>query len=231
MKRLRLRGDWSDTGPNARPDVRSPDGQSNGGDQPAALKPEEENFLDAAERRRDSRQINVNLMQRMTDALSRMLNDPSTRLAMRNLNDQRSESETRARPGSSSGWGADLRPANANWNEGSNLGGAQQRDSAIGRTINSIHDSISNMREEFIDRHNSEPEVNLQYRPRGMDTSSISLERSSAPNLINSNQNEPESVMTLPGPRQITTDQGNPGTNPVTGERQRRRGVSGPSSG
>ena len=36
---------------------------------------------------------------------------------------------------------------------------------------------------------------------------------------------------TLPGPRQITTHPGVPGTNPLTGERQRRRGVSGPPSG
>ena len=35
----------------------------------------------------------------------------------------------------------------------------------------------------------------------------------------------------LPGPRQITTHPGVPGTNPLTGERQRRRGVSGPPSG
>ena len=32
--------------------------------------------------------VNMNLMQRMTDALSRMLNDPSTRLAMRTLSER-----------------------------------------------------------------------------------------------------------------------------------------------
>ena len=54
IKRLRLRGDWSDTGPNARPDTsaRSPEGGHSSGDQPQPLNPEEENFLDAAERRR-----------------------------------------------------------------------------------------------------------------------------------------------------------------------------------
>ena len=42
---------------------------------------------------------------------------------------------------------------------------------------------------------------------------------------------EDTGIRNLPGPRQVITDPGVPGTNPVTGERQRRRGVSGPPSG
>ena len=37
--------------------------------------------------------------------------------------------------------------------------------------------------------------------------------------------------MILPGPRQLTTNPGVPSTNPTTGMRQRRVGVSGPPSG
>jgi hypothetical protein len=51
----------------------------------------------------------------------------------------------------------------------------------------------------------------------------------------NRNDNESSAASTgirlLPGPRQVLTHPGASGTNPVTGERQRRRGVSGPSSG
>jgi len=69
MKKLRLRGDWSDTGPNSRPETESRD-------------LEERSIDDSADREN----LQTTLMQRMTDALSRMLNDPSTRLAMQRLN-------------------------------------------------------------------------------------------------------------------------------------------------
>ena len=55
-------------------------------------------------------EMNVNLMQRMTDALSRMLNDPSTRLAMRTLSErdrqQRSNSEGHNEPAAAATSGA-----------------------------------------------------------------------------------------------------------------------------
>jgi len=68
MKKLRLRGDWSDTGPNSRPETEAR---------------EEERSSDESA---DRENLQTTLMQRMTDALSRMLNDPSTRLAMQRLN-------------------------------------------------------------------------------------------------------------------------------------------------
>ena len=43
--------------------------------------------------------------------------------------------------------------------------------------------------------------------------------------------NDPSQGIILPGPRQLTTNPGVPSTNPVTGQRQRRVGVSGPPSG
>lgn len=54
MKRLRLRGDWSDTGPNARP---------------------EREMRDTGQQRT----LHANLMQHVSDVLTRMLNDPSRR--------------------------------------------------------------------------------------------------------------------------------------------------------
>ena len=128
MKRLRLRGDWSDTGPNARPDSATiassqgsnpgsasensnephdPSSSSTGGatlQQGSETENEESEDNHAAESgesadasadgdqagqpRRRGPPVNMNLMQRMTDALSRMLNDPSTRLAMRTLSER-----------------------------------------------------------------------------------------------------------------------------------------------
>ncbi|XP_064121511.1 LOW QUALITY PROTEIN: DDB1- and CUL4-associated factor 6-like [Macrobrachium nipponense] len=59
LKRLRLRGDWSDTGPQALPESEM---RSQAGDVGQARPT-----------------LHATLMQRMTDVLSRMLNDPSSR--------------------------------------------------------------------------------------------------------------------------------------------------------
>ena len=142
MKRLRLRGDWSDTGPNARPDARtSPQPSSSesprepensrpdrtpqqiqlqqslaaanlvSNESPEQQQAETDESRDqeesqlmsagsvsadgvaadddqAGQARGRGPPVNMNLMQRMTDALSRMLNDPSTRLAMRTLSER-----------------------------------------------------------------------------------------------------------------------------------------------
>ncbi|XP_053979426.1 DDB1- and CUL4-associated factor 6-like isoform X2 [Hylaeus volcanicus] len=61
VRRLRLRGDWSDTGPDARPEREG--GRRN---EIAQARPV----------------LHTSLMQRMTDVLSRMLNDPATRAAL-----------------------------------------------------------------------------------------------------------------------------------------------------
>ena len=90
-------------------------------------------------------------------------------------------------------------------------------------------------------RQNAEPSVNLRYGSQGTDSSSISMNPNPIPSTSSSeNSNtsnttaateEDTGIRNLPGPRQVITDPGVPGTNPVTGERQRRRGVSGPPSG
>ena len=82
FKKLRLRGDWSDTGPHSRPEVEARHGR---GERPEVR---EEESPDTPETDRDRESYQISLMQRMTDALSRMLNDPSTRLAMQRLNTQ-----------------------------------------------------------------------------------------------------------------------------------------------
>ncbi|XP_043272635.1 DDB1- and CUL4-associated factor 6-like isoform X3 [Venturia canescens] len=72
VRRLRLRGDWSDTGPDARP-------ESEGG------------RLNGTEIAQARPILHTSLMQRMTDVLSRMLNDPATRAALNGSGDDNLE--------------------------------------------------------------------------------------------------------------------------------------------
>ena len=134
MKRLRLRGDWSDTGPNARPDVPANENENAEEDAEASEAAAE---LSAAQPRRRGPPVNMNLMQRMTDALSRMLNDPSTRMAMRSLSEREATSRASSEPAAT--------PAPSS--------GQSQNNNTLGRTIDDIQDSISTMREEYIDRY------------------------------------------------------------------------------
>lgn len=61
MKRLRVRGDWSDTGPNARPESEMRDTLN----------------ISTATGQQQSRSLHASLMQRMSDVLTRMFNSPS----------------------------------------------------------------------------------------------------------------------------------------------------------
>ncbi|XP_055911953.1 DDB1- and CUL4-associated factor 6-like [Eupeodes corollae] len=61
VRKLRLRGDWSDTGPDARPE-RDPNGRVEIGQ----VRP----------------QLHGNIIHRMTEVISRMLNDPRTRIGL-----------------------------------------------------------------------------------------------------------------------------------------------------
>lgn len=62
-RRLRLRGDWSDTGPDARPER-----EAAGRGEVGQVRP----------------QLQANIMSRMTEVISRMLNDPRTRMGLTN---------------------------------------------------------------------------------------------------------------------------------------------------
>ncbi|XP_067144857.1 DDB1- and CUL4-associated factor 6-like [Centruroides vittatus] len=61
MKRLRVRGDWSDTGPNARPESEMRANPN----------------ISTATGQQQSRSLHASLMQRMSDVLTRMFNSPS----------------------------------------------------------------------------------------------------------------------------------------------------------
>lgn len=84
VRRLRLRGDWSDTGPDARPEReggrRSGTGKSSTSSS-IYFTPITTNYR-SSEIAQARPVLHTSLMQRMTDVLSRMLNDPATRAAL-----------------------------------------------------------------------------------------------------------------------------------------------------
>lgn len=332
MKRLRLRGDWSDTGPNARPETAAAAAAAVAGqqeqqeqqeEQPAANDESANDEPGEAEapaagavggqpepdqpRRRDNRG-HGNLMQRMTDALSRMLNDPSTRLAMRSLGDRDAGHNNHGHADHGPAVDANLEPEEGETNpftgesmpvpirpeeqqptsqsgdtgDDSTTGGA----TAIDRSVDTLRSSLSTMREDFLDRHNSEPDVSLRYGGQGVESSMISMQPSTSSTSgpsgssmgeaaaqtgrrLSDDQSHEEDLaaagessqqergksreplssstssmsqrrssspggrsnsILVPGPNQVITHPGASGTNPITGERQRRRGVSGPPS-
>ncbi|KAM7348906.1 DDB1- and CUL4-associated factor 6-like [Cochliomyia hominivorax] len=89
-RRLRLRGDWSDTGPDARPE-RDPNNRGDVGQVRPQLQP--------------------NIMSRMTEVISRMLNDPRTRLGLTSqMQESTRENQTNSATGNDSA-SEDSRPS------------------------------------------------------------------------------------------------------------------------
>ncbi|KAK9877190.1 hypothetical protein WA026_016938 [Henosepilachna vigintioctopunctata] len=181
VRKLRLRGDWSDTGPNARP--------------------EKENTLSQARP-----QLHDTLMRSMTEVLSRMLNDPVTRATLSGVgdesldpesvhrltvhttsrNDNNSEnasSENRNR-GSENADGANDSATNehAAGSSGQSTSSFDQpsTSSSAGATgvSRDLHNNLAvlrNLRQDFIEHHGSEPSVSFKYSRQSTSKSTISL--------------------------------------------------------
>ncbi|XP_046668693.1 DDB1- and CUL4-associated factor 6-like isoform X2 [Homalodisca vitripennis] len=239
VRRLRLRGDWSDTGPDARPERDV--GQS----------------TDAAQARPT---LHATLMQRMTDVLSRMLNDPATRAALshggEDDHNEYAEENSRDRPEDASNarnpeypeaeapvvavsieeiysdsssqletpsadvvtgssqvrWSPPIAsptptpaedtvmlpsfessfvavkpsppsdsqpststPASTSTSTPASSSTSAPNSSSSGDNLNTITDQLSTMRHGFIERHGTEPVVNLMYSDKGSTASRISL--------------------------------------------------------
>lgn len=146
VRRLRLRGDWSDTGPDARPEG------------------ENDPQRDVAQARPT---LHATLMQRMTDVLSRMLNDPVTRARLGGGGEGRNnEQET---------------PTHVNQLSALSLHSDTTEESSSSSnnlevTGEALQDRLSTMREGFIERHGSEPAVRLVYSEKGSSNSTISMD-------------------------------------------------------
>ena len=224
FKKLRLRGDWSDTGPNSRPETE--------------VRQSAHTVTEERETDRETGQGQATLMQRMTDALSRMLNDPSTRQAMQRLNRQGEGAEMSGHAGNENreprqeredlgqGEGREARAAAAiqgRWRryrqrrterEERLRVGRAERTGGDGGGCDTEHESDENMAEledsvaNLTERSGVEPAVELRYGETGGRTSTVTA------------------LESLPGPSRVVTGPGMTGLDPVTGARRRRSGIS-----
>ncbi|XP_018321214.1 DDB1- and CUL4-associated factor 6 isoform X2 [Agrilus planipennis] len=194
VRRLRLRGDWSDTGPDARPERDTATTVSIG---------------------QARQQLHSTLMQRMTDVLSRMLNDPLTRAALSaggedSLAENVNEQESSPRSGEEDSANApnsnerdETSRTTTNLEEGANdedvdMPEVNQPSAPSSSTTNSetpttsgsstteykspivghLHShltALKNLRHGFIEQTGSEPSVSLKYSEQSTSNSTISV--------------------------------------------------------
>ncbi|XP_019875248.1 DDB1- and CUL4-associated factor 6 [Aethina tumida] len=175
VRRLRLRGDWSDTGPNARPERDTPANSGMGQARP---------------------QLQGTLMQRMTDVLSRMLNDPMTRAALSAGGEDSVDPESRdadAEPAQQAQ--GETAEADDQQNEQGNSSSQQVEEpaqsaastSTAGETssrrsslevVGALQNHLSalqHLRAGFIEQHGAEPSVSFHYSQQSTSNSTISL--------------------------------------------------------
>ncbi|KAF7286479.1 DDB1- and CUL4-associated factor 6-like isoform X2 [Rhynchophorus ferrugineus] len=184
VRRLRLRGDWSDTGPDARP--------------------ERETAVAVGQARP---QLQATLMQRMTDVLSRMLNDPMTRAALSaggedSLDpEEHAQRALEAREGGTAGiqesvggsmetddgsGGIDVginnnsRPQTSSSepstpHPSTNTSEGRSGSSTVTSDLHTHLAALRNLRQGFIDQHGAEPSVSFRYSEQSTSSSTISL--------------------------------------------------------
>lgn len=178
MKRLRVRGDWSDTGPNARP----------------------ESERDQSER---PMSLHANLMQRMSDVLTRIFNSPhhATEPDATGSLDSNLQSSNNVQNTVCENEGT----SQASNNTAPELGASSRSEEA---SSDPLTQSLQNLEEELVECQdligstNSEPVVNLQYSGQGVNSGIITVEeaRSSSDETNSSvtvNVTESESVTSV----------------------------------
>lgn len=205
VRRLRLRGDWSDTGPDARPERETTNTVGIGQARP---------------------QLQGTLMQRMTDVLSRMLNDPMTRAALSAGGEDSLDSEENAqrileaREGGAAGiqeeagGSMETDDGQVDGAGGSSEGGSSEiaqpqtsssepatphqesTENRIGcSTVSSdLHNHLAalrNLRQGFINQHGAEPSVSFRYSEQSTSSSTISL-RAHSDNVSNNTDMDTE---------------------------------------
>jgi nuclear receptor interaction protein len=179
MKRLRVRGDWSDTGPNARP----------------------ESERDQTEVPNRPRTLHSSLMQRMSDVLTRIFNSPQRQ----SQNDNNSERSQSAALESNDNFDSNSSEVLENYNNSDSDSNALQNslpyEPSTSSSNSGITNSSNNTREtnittsgslserlqcleqqlvehhqSLIDVNNEEPIVNLQYSGQGVNSGTITVE-------------------------------------------------------
>ena len=160
-------------------------------------------------------------MQRMTDALSRMLNDPSTMRAMRTLQTSRERAATAEERPSEMPERPEVEGAEAEEEEQGDEDGGQAQSL---REEVSVPDSSEGRVDQEEASGNDEVTLN-QSEENDEETSSTNDGRGG------DSPDDVDAVPLLPGPSGVVTHPGNSSRDPITGQRQRRRGVSAPPTG
>ncbi|KAJ3662359.1 hypothetical protein Zmor_006713 [Zophobas morio] len=160
VRRLRLRGDWSDTGPDARPERDTTTTVSIGQARP---------------------QLHATLMQRMTDVLSQMLNDPMTRAAL-SAGGEDSLDQNEGQQNNTSAQGENAQNQNEGEPGPSNSESVAMDTAAPETSSEGQSESSQNANERqgegsacVTKQHGSEPSVSLRYSQQSTANATISL--------------------------------------------------------
>lgn len=197
VRRLRLRGDWSDTGPDARPERDNNNAPNIGQARP---------------------QLQPTLMQRMTDVLSRMLNDPLTRAALSaggedsvdesreeneeesmetddnddNNNENNDQAEAVPEPAAVVSVPEPTPPQSSpTVTEGSSSENGDRGPSNVTSRLHNELTALRSLREGFINHHGSEPSINFHFSRQSTWNSTIRLQVSSTSEGQNSTTSSP----------------------------------------
>jgi nuclear receptor interaction protein len=186
MKRLRVRGDWSDTGPNARP----------------------ESERDQTEVPNRPRTLHSSLMQRMSDVLTRIFNSPQRQPQNNDNNDNNDNNSERSQSAaleSNDNFDSNSSEVLENYHNSDSESNALQNslpfEPSTSSSNSGITNSLNNTRESsitasgslserlqcleqqlvehhqsLIDVNNEEPIVNLQYSGQGVNSGTITVE-------------------------------------------------------
>lgn len=161
VRRLRLRGDWSDTGPNARP--------------------ERENATTLGQVRP---QLHETLMRRMTEVLARMLHDPVTRATLSGVGEDSLEPEIverladthhRTDPESTVTSSSANEESNVDANTLSEPSTSSAEPSRLSSDLHNNLNILKNLRQGFMNQHGTEPSVSFKYSNQSTSNSTISL--------------------------------------------------------
>ncbi|KAG8238455.1 hypothetical protein J437_LFUL002912 [Ladona fulva] len=188
VKRLRLRGDWSDTGPDARP-------EREGGRRGEAVN------LNASANEVSSE--GTAAMDVPQESSSASIPEPSILQSVPRLSTLSLGSPTTDRSQPETGQALDLSSSNQNFPSHPDPE-AQHQSPPFGseimtQDISNLQDHLSSLREGFIERHHSEPAISLVYSEHGSASGSISLGvgdevgRQLSPSQNITNDGDPES--------------------------------------
>ena len=154
MKRLRVRGDWSDTGPNARP--------------------ESERTTEEVPNRQQP--LQSGLMQRMSDVLTRIFNSPQRQSDTNRDNVESSQSNDANIVSHQNTSDANPLEQSSSSSVTENTQVNVESNSSLSARLKSLEQKLVENRRNLVNENNEEPVVNLQYSGEGVSSGTIVVE-------------------------------------------------------